>query len=189
MLCINITGFDLEKESHNLSYLLLWLTSLMGIHKHMIFHSVYQHVSWCAFAARITGKKINLRYANKLNWIKTRQITPSLEQFLVWLCYTHHKSTGRGLVCRLPLIPSLFFWGLWQSCTGVTGTPAWWSALAWCKGPQLHYVAPPQCNLETCKITWALLSLPRAPVWLLKKKTQPPTKKEAFIKKINNLPP
>jgi len=43
MLCISITGFSFEKESHNLSYLLLWLTSVMSIHKHMIFHSVYQH--------------------------------------------------------------------------------------------------------------------------------------------------
>lgn len=107
MLCINITGFDLEKESHNLSYLLLWLTSLMGIHKHMIFHSVYQHVSWCAFAARITGKKINLRYANKLNWIKQDKSPHRWSSS--WFGYATHttRAPGEGLCAGcLSFLPS-----------------------------------------------------------------------------------
>lgn len=96
MLCINITGFNFEKESHNLSYLLLWLTSVMGIHKHMIFHSVYQPVSWCAFAARITGKKINLRYANKFNWIK-RDKLPHCRSSSWFGCAAHTtRAPGEG---------------------------------------------------------------------------------------------
>lgn len=106
--CVNITEFNFEKESRNLSYLSLWLTSVMGIRKHMIFHSVYQRASWRAFAAKITGTKIDLRYANKLNWIK-RDKLPRRRRSSCWFgCAAHTtRALGEGS-CGCPsLLPCL----------------------------------------------------------------------------------